>query len=99
MHHILNDIGLWTNNHRCTSTIGNLFSHHSLQMATIIHNDGHQLAFCVPYYLVNGPIKYVFNKLKCALRINNQLISDGTSLIDKMRNAITNIEPFVLCFI
>ena len=97
--HILVDIGLGTNDRRRTFTMDNLSSHHGLQMATIIHNAGHRLAFRAPYYPVDGPIEYVFNTIQCALRINNHLISDGQSLIDEMRNAIANIETFVPYFI
>ena len=96
---ILVDIGLRTNDRRRTFTMDNLSLHHSLQTATIIHNAGHRLAFRAPYYSVDGPIEYVFNTIQCALRINNHLISDGSSLIDEMRNATTNIKTFKPYFI
>ena len=90
---------LWTNYRRRMFNMDNLSLHHSLQTATIIHNAGHRLAFRAPYYSVDGPIEYVFNTIQCALRINNHLISDGSSLIDEMRNAIANTETFELYFI
>ena len=97
--HIIVDIGIGINNHRYTFTMDMLSSHHSLKMATIIHNAGYRLALCVPYYPVDGPIKYVFNTIQCALRTNNHLISDGSSLSDEMRNATTNIKTFKPYFI
>jgi hypothetical protein len=51
------------------------------------------------YYPVDGPVKYVFNTIECALRINNHLIFDVPSLIDEMRNVIANIKTVVPYFI
>ena len=61
--HILNNIRIVTNNRRRMFTVNTMSLHHNLQMATIIHAAGHRLAFCAPYYPVDGPMKYVFNTI------------------------------------
>ena len=97
--HIINDIGPGTPARRRCFTTDNLSSHHSIQMGTIIINAGHRLVFRAPYYPVDGPIKYVFNTVQAALRINNRLISNGPSLVDELQNCIVDIDIFAPYFI
>ena len=61
--HILNNIRIVTNNRRRMFTVNTMSLHRNIQMATIIHAAGHRLAFCAPYYPVDGPMKYVFNTI------------------------------------
>ena len=96
---IVDDIGPGTPARRRCFTMDNLSSHHSIQMATIIFNAGHRLAFRAPYYPVDGPIEYVFNTVQAALRINNRLISDGPSLVNELQNSVVDIDTFVPYFI
>ena len=96
---IVHDIGPGTPVRRRCFVMDNLSSHHSVQMATIIFNAGHRLAFRAPYYPVDGPIEYVFNTVQATLRLNNRLISDGPSLVDELQNAVGDIDSFVAYFI
>ena len=75
--------------------MGNLSLHHNLQMATIVFNAGHHIAFRAPYYPIDGPIEYVFNTSQGTLWINNCLIVNDLSLIDKLFNAVAGIPIFV----
>ena len=69
-------------------------SHHNAQMATIIFNAGHRLAFRAPYYPVDGPIEYVFNTIQFLLQINNDAINDGPSLQQELNLCITDVHNF-----
>ena len=77
----------------------NLRSHHNQQMSAIIIAAGHRIVFRVPYYPVDGPIKYVFNTIQGVLRIRNHLISDAPTLQKEIDHAIAFIPSFAPYFI
>ena len=68
-------------------------------MKAIIRNAGHRIAFCAPYYSVDGPIEYVFNTIQGILRINMARIVDMNTLTVELLHAITSIQTFEPYFV
>jgi len=96
---IVSEISTIAPNRRFCFIMDNLRSHQNQQMSTIIIAAGHRLMFRAPYYPVDGPIEYVFNTIQGVLRIRNDVIIDGSSLINELRLAIAAIPSFEPYFI
>ena len=74
-------------------------SHHNVQMVALIYVAGHRIVFRGPYYLVDGPIEYVFNTIQGILRIRMDAITEGTSLLNELNLAIASIPSFESYFV
>ena len=74
-------------------------SHQNVHMSAIILAAGHRIVFRAPYYPVDGPIEYVFNTIQGLLRIRNDQITDGNSLVQEKNVAIGAIPTFEPYFI
>ena len=96
---ILNQLGVGSDEQQFCFIVGNLLSHHNVQMAELIFEAGHRLIFRAPYYPIDRPIEYVFNTMQGTLRINMGTIKDGLSLVNKVHVANGDIQSFVPYFV
>ncbi len=77
----------------CIGTVSSwiIFRRTNIEMAAIICAAGHRLAFCAPYYPVDGPIEYAFNTIQGILRIDMDQIVDEATLIHDLFGSIASI--------
>ena len=95
---IINQIGQGTpNNQRCF-TFDNLSAHKHPLVLQLIVGSGHRYALRAPYYLVDGPIGYIFNVVQNYLRIRMYKIHNDEDLVRMIHEGVNSIPSFLPFF-
>ena len=72
-------------------TMDNLNIHKHPMILQLIEDAGHCIVFCVPYWLCNGSIKYVFNTIHFKLQMEDEGKNNIEDLMDLVDDIIFEI--------
>ena len=76
----------------------NLNVHKNEGVLALIHGYRHIFCFCVPYYAIDGAIKFVFDTLQVLIRSCLYNITNGAALLQVIHQSIASIDDFSTYF-